>query len=206
MSSPFPSLTKVYHHTTHTAIDPSRLELSARGKVIAVTGGRAGIGLAIAHSFAKAGASSIALLGRTDKTLRSAKENLEADHKDVKVLTAVADIVNKSAVDKAFSTIKSDIGPIDIFVNNAGYLPNLTSVRDSDIEEWFSGFEINVKGSMIVTKVFLDVAAPDPVLINLTTGGVHIPPIPGYSSYAVSKLAALNSMSMCRPRPQASAS
>ena len=89
------------------------------------------------------------------------------------------------------SSIKSNIDLIDTLVNNVGYLPNLISMRDSDVEDWFSGFEINVKGTAIVTNAFLDVAAPDPVLTNHITSGVDFIPIPGYASNAVSKLAAL---------------
>ncbi|KAI8237895.1 Short chain dehydrogenase andI [Colletotrichum sp. SAR 10_86] len=60
----FMSLTKIYHHKPYELIPPPRPELSAAGKNVVITGGGTGIGKSIALSFAKAGASSVCILGR----------------------------------------------------------------------------------------------------------------------------------------------
>lgn len=182
-----PSLTKAWHNASYSAISPSNPDLSVAGKTVFVTGGGAGIGFATARAFAAAGASTIAISGRTEKTLLSAKRDIESAHKGVRVLTFVADVTDQKAMDAAFASV----GKTDVLVHNAGYLPNLISIIQSGIQDWWSGFEINVKGAFIVTQAFLKVAASDATLVDLTTGMVHLPAFPGLSAYQASKLAEL---------------
>ena len=180
-----PSLTKTWHKASYPAIAPSNPALSAVGKIVFITGGGAGIGLATAHAFAAAGASTVAISGRTEKTLSSAKEAIESAHRGVKVLTFVADVTDQKAVDAAFSSV----GKVDILVHNAGYLPHLVPIAESDFQDWWSGMEINVKGAYFITKAFLKVAASDATIVDLTTGLVHYSAFPGYSAYMASKVA-----------------
>lgn len=183
----FPSLTKTWHNASYPAISPSNPALSAAGKTVFITGGGAGIGLATARAFAEAGASTVAISGRTEKTLLSAKEGIESTHKGVRVLTFVADVTDQKAVDAAFASV----GKVDVLVHNAAYLPKLVPITQSDIHDWWAGFEINVKGAYIVTQAFLKVAASDATIVDLTTGMVHFPAFPHYSAYQSSKLAEL---------------
>ena len=183
----FPSLTQTWHKRSYPAIDPARSSLSVAGKTVFITGGGAGIGLAASRAFAVAGASNIAISGRTEKTLLNAKNDIESAHKGVKVLTFVADVTDQKAVDKAFSTV----GKVDILVHNAGYLSDMTPIAQSGLQDWWSGFEINVKGAFIVAQAFLKVAASDATVIDLTTALVHFPASPGFAAYGASKLAEL---------------
>ena len=183
----FPSLTKTWHNASYPAISPSNPTLSVAGKTVFVTGGGAGIGFATARAFAAAGASTVAISGRTEKTLLSAREDIESAHKGVRVLTFVADVTDQKAVDAAFASV----GKVDVLVHNAGYLPHLVPITQSGIQDWWSGFEINVKGAFIVTQAFLKVAASDATLVDLTTGMVHFPAFPRYSAYLASKSAEL---------------
>ena len=182
-----PSLTKIWHNASYPAISPSNPALSVAGKTVFITGGGAGIGAATARAFAAAGASTVAISGRTEKTLLSAKEDIESAHKGVKVLTFVADVTDAKAMDAAFTST----GKVDVLVHNAGYLPQLVLIAQSDIQDWWSGFEINVKGAYIVTQAFLKVAASDATIVDLTTGMVHLPALPRYSAYQASKMAEL---------------
>jgi len=187
MAFPTPAFLKETHHDIYPAIDPTREELSAKGKLVVVTGGGSGIGPHIAEAFAKAGAAKIALLGRTERTLVSAKQSLE-DKYTAKVFTYVADVGQEAAVNEAFRGIKS-IGPIDVLVSNAGYLPDKLDIVSTDVEQWWSAYSVNVKGSLLVTRAFLENAASDAVLINISTGLSHMPPMAGFSAYSSSKLA-----------------
>ena len=182
-----PSLTKAWHNASYPAISPSNPALSVAGKTVFVTGGGAGIGFATARAFAAAGASTVAISGRTEKTLLSAQKDIESAHKGVRVLTFVADITDQKAVDAAFASV----GKVDVLVHNAGYLPHLVPITQSGIQDWWSGFEINVKGAFIVTQAFLKVAASDATIVDLTTGMVHLPAFPRYSAYQSSKIAEL---------------
>lgn len=144
----------------------------------------------MAHAFAKAGATQIAILARTEKTLQANKEAIEADFPGVKVIYVIADIVDKTAVASAFTSITAQLGKIDICVNNAGYMPAVSAIKDADADAdaWWRGDEVNVRGSFNVVQAFLPAASDHPYLINVTTGAAILPPIPGFSSYATTKI------------------
>ncbi|KAI1044134.1 hypothetical protein LB505_010555 [Fusarium chuoi] len=75
----FVSFTKTWHNKPYPSIDPTRPELSAAGKFVAITGGGTGIGRSIAIAFAQAGASTVAILGRRlDRLEIAAAEIAEA--------------------------------------------------------------------------------------------------------------------------------
>jgi NAD(P)-dependent dehydrogenase (short-subunit alcohol dehydrogenase family) len=187
MPSPFPT----WHNDIYAAIDPTRPELSAKDKHVIITGGGSGIGPQIAHSFALAGAKTIGIIGRTERTLLETKSGLETEFAGLAVYHAVADIVDDDAIDRAFASITSrNGGKIDVLVSNAGYLPDPAAIKESKGSEWFKGYEINVKGSYNVVHAFLHYAAVNAVLINVSTGAAHVPPIPGMSAYSTSKFAA----------------
>lgn len=187
----FPSPTKTWHSTVYPGISPSRPDLSVTEKVVLITGAGLGLGPHIAHAFAAAGSTSIALLGRTLSTLQSTAASLKSSFPNIKVLVLVADIVDKSTVDAAFAETKAKLGPIDILVSNAAYFPDAALIGDSDIDEWWKGLDVNLRGNLVLVQAFLKNMAEKPTVLNVTTAGAHIPAIPSLSGYAVSKLAGL---------------
>jgi NADP-dependent 3-hydroxy acid dehydrogenase YdfG len=186
----FSSPVKNDHTDTYPAIDPSSPRLSTLGKNIVITGGGAGIGFAIATSFAKSGASNISIFGRREKILIDAKAKLNKDYPNTKVHTYPTDIVDKQALIKVFESIKATIGLVDVLIANAGYLPTLNPIAKSDFNDWYNGFEVNVKGNFNLVTAFMPVAAKGACIIHISTGYVHLPYAPGYSGYHTSKLAA----------------
>lgn len=190
----FPPYTKTFHTTSYSSIDTSRPDLSTAGKVVLITGGGSGMGPRIAHAFATSGATKIAILGRTVSSLEQTKQEVEAAHAGVTVHTLVADISDETAVSKAFEGISEALGKIDILISNAGYLPDTKPIAEADVEEWFRGMTINVKGTLILSKAFLKHASENPTFVHVSTGGCHISPMPANSAYAVSKMAAARMM------------
>jgi NAD(P)-dependent dehydrogenase (short-subunit alcohol dehydrogenase family) len=194
---PFPPFrfTKNYHHTLYPAIDPTNALLSAhiKGKVVLVTGGGRGLGKVIAKSFALAGARSIVLLGRTTSTLKLAAEEIQALSTGTLVRTIVGDILNREALIHAVQSARAEIGPIDIFISNAGDFYG-GRIVDSDADEYWRSIEINLKGTLNCVQVFLQHGISSdqatPTFINLSTVGIHLQPHPGMSAYAVSKIGA----------------
>lgn len=87
-----------------------------RGKVALVTRGGTGLGFAMADRFASLGAD-IALLSRDAGHLDPAAERLRTH--GTRVATATADVRDFAAVDAAVEKLGSELGPIDILVNNA---------------------------------------------------------------------------------------
>jgi len=183
-------VTEAYHRETYPAIDPTLPALSTKGKNIVISGAGAGIGAEIAKAFARSGASNIALLGRTEATLRKTKSEIEQSSKDAKVSIYVADISDAASLERAFDSETARSGPVDVLVANAGFLPLGRTIAESTPEEWFSGFEVNVKGNFNLVRAFLPHAAKDAAVLNISTGVIHLPYIPTGSGYHLSKLAA----------------
>ena len=188
----YPRFTKTYHTTAYPAIDPIQPKLSAKGKTIIVTGGASAIGSAIVESFAKAGAENIAIIGRTEKTLLDTKANTEAAHPSTKVIIAVANISDPESVGSAAHQIRTAVGAWDVFVHNAGFLPNPTSLAGADTDDWWQAFETNVKFTHIFAKHFLTKCRTNATFISVSAGFVHIPAAhaKGTSAYSASKMAA----------------
>jgi len=188
MTAPFPSPTKTWHTEKYQSIDPTRPELSARGKTVVVTGGGTGIGAETARYFAEAGASRIALLGRREQPLLDTKASIEQKFPNVEVLAASTDVANKAEVDATFAKF-AGTGKIHVVVSNAAVVGPLPSINDVDPEKFFDGVETNIKGALHVAHAFLRHASPDAVAINVSSSAAHLNFVPGFASYSVAKLA-----------------
>ena len=185
--------TSEYHRITYPYIDPSQPRLSTSGKTVLITGGGYGIGAGIARSFARSCSSNIILTGRTLARLNDCKSSLEAEFPKSKIHVFAVDITDADAVDKVFSAAISSIAPIDIVVNNAAFLPEISPIKSADLKDWWRGFEVNVLGTATVTRAFL-ATKPEGhkgVVININTSVSHYGVFPAYSSYVASKMAAL---------------
>lgn len=186
---PFPSLTRSWHSKAYPAIDPARPELSAKGKVVVITGGGGSIGGAAALAFAKAGSKAIGIIGRRTEPLKRTKAEIEKAVQDVRVLVVPGDLSNANSMKQALSTVADEFGKIDILVANAGYLSSFESITQADPDEWWTGFEINTRGAFNTVRAFLPVAASKPLIIDVSTCVVHMPAIASASGYVSSKLA-----------------
>lgn len=185
-------LTKKFHHSPYPTISPTRPELSTLGKTVLITGGSSGIGFACAEAFAQSGAKHIILTSRTAKALEAAKEKLSTSYPKSKIDTFTTDISKDADVEAAFNTVRSEIGPIHIFIANAGYAPAFERIKDTDIDDFRRGVETNLFGTYLCTKYFarqID-GVPDPVLIHVSTGAAHAPPVGPWSGYGATKAAA----------------
>ncbi len=84
--------------------------------VIAITGASAGLGRASARAFASAGAS-VALIARGNDGLLAAKA--EVENCGSRALVLPTDVADADAVETAAEKIERDLGPIEVWVNNA---------------------------------------------------------------------------------------
>ena len=95
-----------------TRLSPA-MELGIKGKVVLVTGGSKGIGLACALGFAAEGAR-IAICSRS-------RENIDKASAEItEAFGVVADLVDAVAAERVIETVEDRLGPIDILVNSAG--------------------------------------------------------------------------------------
>jgi NAD(P)-dependent dehydrogenase (short-subunit alcohol dehydrogenase family) len=84
--------------------------------VVVITGSSAGLGRAIAHGFAKRGAS-IGLLARNPAALNAAKNECEA--LGGRAIAFPVDVSDADAVDAAAARVEEEFGPIDVWINDA---------------------------------------------------------------------------------------
>jgi NAD(P)-dependent dehydrogenase (short-subunit alcohol dehydrogenase family) len=93
------------------------MNLELEGKVVLITGGSKGIGLACAQAFAHEGAR-IAIASRSAENLRHGAALLEKD--GIHVVTIAADLRNPDEAHRMAKEAEERVGPIDVLVNSAG--------------------------------------------------------------------------------------
>jgi NAD(P)-dependent dehydrogenase (short-subunit alcohol dehydrogenase family) len=87
-----------------------------RAEVVVITGASAGVGRAVAHAFAKHGAQ-IGLLAREPKTLEDARREVES--LGGRAIAIPTDVADDAQVEAAAEAVEAQLGPIDIWVNDA---------------------------------------------------------------------------------------
>ena len=105
--------------------------ISLSGRVVVITGASAGVGRASARAFAARGAK-VALLARGTDGLKAARQEIEADGSEA--IDLPCDVADTEAVEAAAGTVEADLGPIDVWVNNAmvGILGGFTDIDPED--------------------------------------------------------------------------
>ncbi|KPM35466.1 hypothetical protein AK830_g11094 [Neonectria ditissima] len=181
--------TKLNHHKPYPFISPTRPELSAAGKNVVVTGGGTGIGRAVAVTFGQAGAKSVSIIGRRIDRLKAASAEIAATGPSTRVLCETADLTKRATIDSALKRITDQVGKIDIFVSNAGILPEPGYVVGYDLSEFTRGLEANVVGAFNAVQAFVPLAAAGAKVFNISSGIGHIAPMPGMFAYAANKAA-----------------
>ncbi|MBC7500335.1 MAG: SDR family oxidoreductase [Herminiimonas sp.] len=165
------------------------------GKVVLVTGGSSGIGLATAHKLAEAGAITI-ICGRDEDKLAEAKKEIAA--RGFEVITYPVDIADMADCDRFVQLVLDNHGCVDVLVNNAG-----RSIRRG-IESSYDRFhdfertmQLNYFGALRVTMGFLPkmMAQKRGQVINISSIGV-LTNAPRFSAYVASK-AALDAWTRC---------
>ena len=171
------------------------LKGTVAGKVVLVTGGSSGIGLAAAHKFAEAGATTL-ICGRDQDKLDEACA--EAKAKGYQFIAYPADIADMADCDRFVQLLIDNHGGVDFLINNAG-----RSIRRA-IESSYDRFhdyertmQLNYFGCLRVTMGLLPgmVEKRKGHVVNISSIGV-LTNAPRFSAYVASK-AALDAWTRC---------
>jgi NAD(P)-dependent dehydrogenase (short-subunit alcohol dehydrogenase family) len=174
------------------------LKGTAGSKVVLVTGGSSGIGLAAAKKFAEAGAVTVICARDEDKLAEAKREILDFAGKDAKVHTYSADIANEQSCNELVAWLEREFGGVDFLINNAG-----RSIRRA-IESSYDRFhdyertmQLNYFGCLRITMGLLPgmVAKKRGHVVNISSIGV-LTNAPRFSAYVASK-AALDAWTRC---------
>jgi 3-hydroxybutyrate dehydrogenase len=124
-----------------------------KNKTALVTGSTSGIGLAIAHALAKAGAN-IMLNGFGDiKEIEALKNMLQKTY-HVTVGYSAADVADKAALEKMVADTIQLFGRFDILVNNAG-IQYVAPIIEFPDEKWEAILSINLTSAFRLSKLAL---------------------------------------------------
>jgi NAD(P)-dependent dehydrogenase (short-subunit alcohol dehydrogenase family) len=168
------------------------------GKVVLVTGGSSGIGLAAAIKFAEAGAVTIICARGEDKLAEAVKEIRAAAGKEAQVYSYSVDIADEAGCRAFIETLEAEHGGVDFLINNAG-----RSIRRA-IENSYDRFhdfqrtmDLNYFGCLRVTMGLLPgmVKKRKGHVVNISSIGV-LTNAPRFSAYVASK-AALDAWTRC---------
>ncbi len=151
------------------------------GKIVVVTGGNSGIGLATAKRFVAEGAY-VFITGRRQPELDAAVKEIGGS------VTAIrSDVSNLEDLDRLFATIKEQVGRIDVLFANAGggeFAP-LGQITEDLFDKTFA---INVKGTLFTVQKALPLMQAGGSII-LTGSTAASTGTPAFSVYGASKAA-----------------
>lgn len=156
-------------------------------KVVWITGGNRGIGLAISDKFIEAGAQVIISASTQD----SFKEILSKYAKMDNVLFFPCDVSDPKQVHEVASKIKLSKGKIDILINNAG-IAKFKPLNDITVDMFDSMNDINYKGTFLCIKELLpDMLERGNGIIANILSGAAIKAFENSSVYSATKAAVL---------------
>lgn len=164
----------------HDHVAPDRSTAILAGRVVVITGASRGLGAGMARTF---GAHGLKL------GLCARHEPVPTIPTTVDVVTAAVDVGDAAAMQGFASRVAERLGPIDLWINNAGVLGPIGPLRDLDPIEVASNLRINLLGVVHGSQVFIrhrHEVGPGGVLVNISSGAASHG-YAGWSAYAAAK-------------------
>ena len=164
---------------------PSSLS-SSNQKVAVVTGSSSGIGFETSLTLARNGFLTYATMRNLGKgaTIQSV-----ATIEGLRIRVVQLNVTEERSINDAIHSIKSDVGKIDVLVNNAGYGLN-GAFEDLAMEEIKAQYETNLFGVIRVTQAVLPIMRKQKsgIIVNISSGAGRFG-YPGGSAYVSTKFA-----------------
>jgi NAD(P)-dependent dehydrogenase (short-subunit alcohol dehydrogenase family) len=154
------------------------------GKRAVITGGDSGIGRAVAIAYAREGADVlISYLDEDDDAHETARLVKDAGRKAVLV---AGDLQKPDLCRAVIAKAVSELGGIDILVNNAAHQASFKSIDDISDEEWELTFKVNIHAMFYLTKAAVPHMKPGSSIINTASINSDVPN-PTLLAYATTK-------------------
>jgi NAD(P)-dependent dehydrogenase (short-subunit alcohol dehydrogenase family) len=156
------------------------------GKHVLVTGGSAGIGLAIAAAFLAEGAA-LTLSARNRARLEDAVDGLGAG---AAAIAIACDVSDADSVATLASESRAALGPVDVLVNNAGTV-TMAECAEMTEGEWDEVMDVNAKGPFLCARALLpDLRERQGSIVNISSQAGKLG-YPRLTHYCASKAALL---------------
>lgn len=160
------------------------------GRKALITGGDSGIGRAVAIAFAREGADVV--ISHLPSEQVDADETIKlANCPDRKLLSVAGDLSDESFCQQLIDRTATELGGLDILVNNAAKQIHVDSLEDLSIEQVKETFTVNVFAMFALTKAALKHLPKGATIINTTSIQAY-QPSSGLLDYAASKAAIAN--------------
>lgn len=124
--------------------------LELKGKVAVVVGGTSGIGRAIAHGLAQAGADVVPTSRRADQVEAAAREIEDFGQRSLRVSSDVSD---RASLERLLAETIQAFGKVDILVNSAGRTKRAPTI-DFPEDDWNAIIDTNLNGTLRTCQVF----------------------------------------------------
>lgn len=120
------------------------------GKVALVTGASSGIGRATAEKLARHGASVAINFHRNEKGAEDTRKAIEAAKG--RAITVQADVRNAAGVKALVERTVTELGPVDVLVNNAGSLVERLRILELTEARWDEVLDLNLKSAFLCSQ------------------------------------------------------
>lgn len=159
------------------------------GKRAVITGGDSGIGRAVAIAFAREGADVLVSYLDEDSDAEQTKSWIERAGR--KAVLVPGNIQNADHCRRIIETAVTELGGVDILVNNAAHQSTFSDIADISDEEWDVTFRTNIHAMFYLTKAAVAHMKPGSAIINTTSINADSPS-PHLLAYATTKGAIQN--------------
>ena len=159
------------------------------GKRAIITGGDSGIGRAVALAYAREGADVLVSYLSEDEDAQATKKLVEEAGR--KCVLVSGDLQHAAHCRKVVDTAVTELGGIDILVNNAAHQATFKEIEDIPDEEWELTFRVNIHAMFYLTKAAVPHMKPGSSIINTASINSDTPN-PTLLAYATTKGAIQN--------------
>jgi NAD(P)-dependent dehydrogenase (short-subunit alcohol dehydrogenase family) len=159
------------------------------GKKAIITGADSGIGRAVALAFAREGADVLISYLSEDEDAAQTKRLVEEAGR--KAVLVAGDIQHPDHCRKIVEQAVSELGGLDILVNNAAHQASFKEITDISDEEWELTFKVNIHAMFYLTKAAVPHMKPGSAIINTASINSDAPN-PTLLAYATTKGAISN--------------
>ncbi|WP_241564398.1 SDR family NAD(P)-dependent oxidoreductase [Nonomuraea polychroma] len=153
------------------------------GKRVLLTGGTKGIGRATVLALAGAGATTVTCFrreGHDAESLRLELKELGGEHHLV-----AADVTDPGDVDRLVDVARSELGGLDVIVNNAGAITH-TPFAELSMEDWRRVVDTSLTGCFLVTQKALPLLGRGASVVNIGAAAA-LRGLPGRAHYTAAK-------------------